>query len=115
MRIINREEFLKLGAGTVFCKYVPCAFGDLQLKCDDPGQYGNDFVTIPLTGDIWIQGANNSEEYFEALTKAEEGKISIRADYEGSSRDGIFEEDQLFCIWDKEDIGRLISTLQKSL
>ena len=34
MRIVDRETFLALPAGTVFCKFEPDIFGNLEIKGD---------------------------------------------------------------------------------
>ena len=34
MKIVNLETFKLLPIGTVFMKYEPCIFGDLQVKGD---------------------------------------------------------------------------------
>lgn len=34
MRIVNRQQFLAMPAGTVYAKYEPCSFEDLCIKGD---------------------------------------------------------------------------------
>jgi hypothetical protein len=41
VKLINRTEFLALPAGTVYAKWEPCCFGELQIKGDSTDY--NDF------------------------------------------------------------------------
>lgn len=113
MKIINRTEFLMQPSGTVYCKYTPQYFGDIQIKtCNPCDKWLNDWCYIPLTGDIYIEGCDSSDHHHDTLVFAEEKGFQFKADYESSARDGLYEEDQLFCIYDKNDIVSLINKLQ---
>lgn len=113
MKIVNRATFLTYPAGTVFCKYRPCVFGELQVKVCNPGTWEPDFCSVQLSGDVWFQGCSGSDEYFDKIDACERGETELRPDYESSSRDGLYEEDQFFAIYDKQDIQALIEKLKQ--
>jgi hypothetical protein len=54
MKIINLTEFRGMPQGTVFCKYDPCCFGELQIKGET---WDSDFISAPLTGVIERQSS----------------------------------------------------------
>ena len=110
MRIINLEEFRKMPEGTIYCKYTPCCFSDLEIFGGDCG--GIDFVSASLTG--WVE-SEGSNEMFDILERAEKTGESFKLDTECYGRDGLYEDKQLFAIYENEDILQLIETLKKGL
>ena len=96
-------------AGTVYCKYKPCYFGQLCVKGDSiPG----DFYTGELTADVGLLAGNNSGEWLDLLDKYERTGESFDLDLEGEGRDGMYDEDQLFAVYERKDIEQLIARLQ---
>ena len=109
MKIINRKEFLKLPANVLFSKYTPCCFGDIYIKDVSIAEY-NDFYYTHIHDAINYSGTN---EYIDILTKAVETGKSIDMDLESIVRDGLYEDDELFAVWEKDDVSKLIARLQK--
>ena len=110
MKIVDRKTFLQLDKETLYSKYEPCCLDDLEIKCID--DMGNDFITQ------WIANAiecESSEEHIDILLNAEENVISFTMDFDCPGRDGFFDKDQLFAIWEKEDIEKLIERLKSLL
>lgn len=111
MKIVNRAEFLALPAGTVFSKYSPQNFGDLAIK-------GNSW---PDSGDFLYQDiacsidASSSVDFGNKLEDAEEQGASIPMDFERLSRDGLFDDDQLFAVFERADVEALVVRLQSAL
>lgn len=109
MRIINREQFLKLPAGTVYCNYKPTCVEELLIKSDS------------LTNDWYYQDialavdADSSEEAHEMLYDAEHHGVHIQFNFYSEYRDGCFNDNQLFTVWDKEDVEALIKRLKETL
>lgn len=105
MKIVNREEFLEYPEGTLFSKYEPCIFGDLCIKGDS------------LTNDFWYQEinssikCNDSGEFSDILLSAQETKESIEMDLDIEGRDGLYDENQLFAVWEEKDVKALIDRL----
>lgn len=110
MKIVDRWTFLAMPAGTVFQKYVPCCFEGLAIKGDSLGF--NDFVALWVTESIESTGEG---DYGDQLQLAEETGSSVSPNFNGWGRDGCFDDEQLFAVWEAEDINKLISVLQESL
>lgn len=109
MKIVNLDQFLAMPPGTVFAKYVPCIFEDLMIKGD----------TLPAPRDFCYQdiiqiesGPDSSGP--DALFVAENGG-SVSLDLDCQGRDGCFEADQLFAVYEKRDVLQLIARLQTAL
>ena len=110
MKIVNRTQFLALPPGTVYMNYNYGLFGDLSLKGDtmalDSGSAG-DFHTVNLTGAV---EANDSGDYHDRLMAMEQG-ASFPAEFDSYGRDGMFDPDQLFAVYEYNDVTLLIEAL----
>jgi hypothetical protein len=65
-----------------------------------------------------INGAiafNDTGEFVERLSDAAENGVSIAMDFDTSMRDGLFEDGQLFAVYERADIEALIARLQRCL
>lgn len=105
MKIINRKEFLSMPSGTVYSHYVPQVADGLMVKYET---LTNDWVYQDLLFNV---DGESSEEASEKLTNAEEHGSSFRLDLHCGSRDGIYDDNQLFMVYEKEDVKRLIKKL----
>lgn len=104
MKILNRKEFLLLPENTLFAKYHPCVIGELAIKGET---FGNDFYVQSIADSI---EANDTGEFIEKLAAAENGE-DIRLDLNCEGRDGMFDDDQLFMVYDKQDVEAIIKRL----
>lgn len=104
MRIVNRAEFLAMPTGTVFNKWTPLILGD---PCIKGATWGNDFLVQYLDQ---IQSPE-FEDYMDSLYRLEAG-VEIPMDFDSGSRDGLFDDDQLFAVWSDADVEALITRLQ---
>jgi hypothetical protein len=110
MKIVKRREFLKLPAGTLYSKYVHCAFEELQIKGDS---LANDWFYQEIASAIDNTG---SDDWSNKLFKAAETGESLPMDFNCQGRDGCFESDeQMFAIWEHYDVMALIQRLQAAL
>lgn len=94
--------------GTVFCKYEPCVFGALEMfggPCGD-----TDFMTAEL---VAYPSSSGSDEMYDILNRCQESGESFKLDTQCYGRDGLFEKDQLFGVYEREDVEQLIETLKK--
>jgi len=108
MKIVNRQQFLALPPNTVFAKYSPCVCGPLEIKGET---WGNDFlVTNNLAEAIDCAG---STEFADLLFDAQKTGASLKMDFESEGRDGYFDEDQLFAVWERPDVLALIERLKR--
>ena len=110
MRIINRQEFLTLPEGTVFSEYEPCAFTGLFIKIGDC--LLDDYFELPLVGNVKCRG---SEGFIEILEQARKSGEGFDLDFDGGERNGCFEDEQLYAVYDRQDIQQLIERLKECL
>ena len=109
MRIVNRKEFLSLPEETLFSKYEPCCFEPILIKGET---LANDFIFQSINDAIkW----GDPEEFSDVLFKAEKSGDSFDIDLDCTERDGMFDEDQLFAVWEKKDLAQLIDRLNTAL
>jgi hypothetical protein len=111
MIIVNRELFLTLPANTVYVKYGDGPFGDIEIKASGPEDgWGKDWVTDYLTTfcDDPYNGGGCEDMGLPIGTE-------IRFAADQNCRDGLFEDDQLFCVFDNIDIQRVIDKLQRCI
>jgi len=106
MKIVNLEAFRLLPPGTLYSKYKPCTFDGLMIK----GQtWEHDFIYQDLIGNI---ECTDSGDFCNKLDEALENSKSLGLDFDCMSRDGLFDEDQLFAIYEDEDVKGLIKRIQ---
>lgn len=110
MKIVDRKTFIAMPANTLFSKYEPCFFGPLEIKGESIGEI--DFYVQQIADAV---DANNTEEFSEILFDAEENKASFKMDLHCEGRDGLFDDNQLFAVWEHDDVIALIERLQKLL
>jgi len=111
MKIVNRNEFLKLPPGTIAMKYQPCVFGEIFIKEETIGESGDFFLQYPLT----CTQSETTVEEVGLLFDAQENKTSLKMDFDCSQRDGCFDEKQLFAVYEKTDLEGLIKRLNDCL
>ena len=73
--------------GTIYMKYSPCNFGELNIKHANVND--NDFYYQDLTQEV---KSSSSEELMDILLKCEDSGESFDLDLNCISRDGLFEE-----------------------
>ena len=109
MKIVNRKIFLQMPKGTLFSEYVPCVFYGLFAKTGEPDDMINDYFEKEL---ISNPKCHDSGEFSSILINAEETGASFNLDFDISGRNGAFKNDQLYAVYEKQDIVQLIHTLQ---
>lgn len=109
MKVVNLETFIKLPSGTVFSFYESNVFNGLMIKHTTISGI-NDFLYLNLIGNI---NAFDSDEFFDKCKKLEHGD-NCSLDFETLDRDGLFEKDQLFAVYDKADVLGLMRELHAS-
>ena len=106
MKIVDRVTFLKMPTNTLFSKYNPCYFEPLCIKMDSIGEI-----------DFFYQELHDSlltNDFIIACHSMEAGQ-SIQVDMNVESRDGLFDKDQLFAVWEPQDIDALVKRLKECL
>lgn len=111
MRVYTRKEFLKLPPGTLYCSGQDWAFGPMSVKADSlvydiPGG-ANDFVCLELND---IEAASDAEISDRSAAMIHRGASFPMASSYG--RDGMYEEDEIYLVYEPEDLDRLIEICQ---
>src|SRR4051812_9857957 len=105
MKIVDRKTFLDMPPGTVFAKFGPLpsyVFGDVMIKGETSS---NDFWMQPFISIDADDTSDWAEEIEQSITTGH--SIGLDLDYE--VRDGLFENDQLFAVWEHADVKGLIA------
>lgn len=120
MRIVDRETFLSLPAGTVYAKWGAAGefpaeqdltYGEVAVKEETCGR---DWVEQPLLA--WPEGCSNSEDWMDAMSAAINGQPTAPLEIgDSGGRDGLFDEGQLFAVFERVEVERLIALFQRSL
>lgn len=105
MKIVDRKTFLAMPKGTVFAKYAPHWFGEITIK---EQTYGNDWWEQRLL-EVDCDGA-----FSDAMDAALAGE-KFDLDLACLGRDGLFDADQLFAVFEPHDVEGLIYRLQRAL
>ena len=107
MKIYKFKEFLKLKDGIIFSYFEPMIFDGLFKKVES---WDGDFIYQELIAPI---KSNSSDEMNNILIEAKDGS-EIELDYENdnTSREGLFDEKQLYAVYSDEDIKNLIKCLK---
>lgn len=111
MRILNRDDFMLEPAGTVYTEYAPCYFGHWKIKEETLSYDGRNSDWIYQSLDPDFDDAKDSCEWAETLDKIEAGEKSPPMTFDIAGRDGVFEQDQLYAVLDKDDLQKLIARL----
>ena len=110
MKIIDRKTFLNMPTNTLFSKYEPCCFWMLSIKGESVGN--NDFYCNTIADSIL---SDSSEDFIDILIRAQKTGCSIDMDLNTEGRDGLYDDNQLFAVWEKKDIKDLIKRLRECL
>lgn len=108
MRIVDQDEFLSMPAGTVYSEYMPQVFTGLFVKESGSEKYSNDYIETSLIGNIKCE---DSSEFAEKLFDAVEVGSEVDLDFESGGRNGMFNSEQLYAVYSKEDVKGLIDKL----
>lgn len=109
MKIVNLTQFRALPALTLFSKYAPCYFEQLEIKGDT---WETDFLTAQVADAIECDG---SDDFSKKLDHATETVCSLKMDFNSWARDGCFDKDQLFAVWEADDLKGLIARITECL
>lgn len=108
MRILRKAEFLRMPIGTLFARGKPWAFEQLSVKGESLHN-SDDFFAMDL---VSIK-SDGSSEWVERLDKMLETGVSYPLETDGYGRDGCFDSEDLFLVYelaDLQDLHRIIIT-----
>lgn len=90
-------------------KYNPMVFEELQCK---GATWEYDFLSENISN--WVE-CNSSDDMDDKLQLAQDTGASIRLDFDSSGRDGCFDDDQLFAVYERLDVEMLQDKLTRCL
>lgn len=104
---------MEMPSGVVWSYYKPCVFHGLYVKDSDSVLVdpSPDFSVSDLIGAV---ENDSSGDFMEKCERMERGE-SLPVDFEYSSREGMFDDKQLFAVYEREDVEKLIDRLTKTL
>ena len=107
MKLLNREEFLKL-EDVLFCKYEPYTFDTLLIKGETRAY--NDFYYKYLFRLKESDNDDASQSFIlanQSFEESKEGPIDLDSWY----RDGLYDKDQLFAVFDNDEVKSIANQL----
>lgn len=121
MRIVDRETFLALPAGTVYAKWgdakevdVGChdlTYGEVAVKGETV--VGVDWVKIDLLP--WPEDCSDCGQWADSMIAAISGTPTAPLEIGQGGRDGLFDKHQLFAVFERVEVERLVTLFQESL
>jgi len=110
MKIVDLKTFLSLPNGTIFQKYAP-HFGEvIAIKRENVGE--RDFWYTSIDGMSATKGDCENEIFYQHEIALRQG-ASFDLDFNVWSRDGCFNDDQMFLIWERKDVEALKALLDE--
>lgn len=115
MKVVNRAKFLEYPEGTLYSKGGKWWFNDILVKGEswlpEEGSIGiGDWIYLNM---CWAN-AKDSGEAFDILEKRLEDGQSFESE-NGSGRDGYFDADDLFLIFEQADLEKLKGYVEEAL
>jgi len=107
MRVLRCKDFLDLPAGTLYCKGAEWHFGDMQVKGET---FDNDWFTRTLN---WPLAQDTGEAINKLETSLNGGSGFSLEDAE--SRDGCFDPDALFLVYEEKDLRELKEVIDRAV
>lgn len=104
MKLLNREEFLKLPAGTIYKKR---SARELEIKGEWVSDSGSDWSSALFAADC---DSSDQDTYLKMLYG--ESFPIVLDDY---GRDGCFEDDEEFLVYEKWDLEQLKKILEDAI
>lgn len=111
MRIVKRDEFLKLPAGTIFAKGQPMYFESLSVKGDS---LPNDFIYRQL---VWFESHGDTKDEYDQGRRYD-AMVENGASFpinDAYGRDGCFDDDDLFLVYEEADLAVLRDLIDAAL
>lgn len=112
MRIVDRKTFLAMPAGTVYAKFQPAVFEALSIKgattADGADWSSQDLIPPPLSG-------VSDSAFMDSIDRMLEGETSGPLAWHCQCRDGLFDKDQLFAVFELDDVMALIARLTEAV
>ena len=113
MKIVNYTEFSKLPVNTVYGFYHPCIMSGIYIKGDSRSNNNNDIISDWYFSSINEPMLDSDED--NIMSEMENKGISVDIDVDIQMRDGMFDYDRKFVIYEKSDVIKIIEKLKETL
>jgi hypothetical protein len=90
--------------GTLYCEFTPDIFGEMMIK-------GDTIKHDDVNADWQFQMIQSSVDVYVDCHVG----TSFDVDFDALSRDGCYDDDQLYCVWETPDVGQLMERLEQAL
>lgn len=113
MKLYKRKDFIKLPKNTIYSRVDDNGELCTGLFCKtSDSKYGNDWIEQNLISEIGFPNniANGFEAWEYQINKRDNFK-HFETDLDCEGRDGMFEDSDIFVVWDKKDIKKLYDYL----
>jgi len=111
MKILSRADFMELPAGTIYAKGQPWCFGNINIKGDTI--YTPKPIDWCYLDPCWIE-AHDSGEAGDRLDEMAATGASYPMQ-ESFGRDGCFDDDDLFLVFERDDLVSLLDHVSNAL
>ena len=120
MRIVDRKTFLALPPGTIYAKYEPCVVEETMMIKGDTlvgfKQEPIDWFYEDLGNPLDLEGHDEAggpvgHEGLEAMREKGVSIPNVRC----GGRDGCFNDDQMFLVWERGDVLRMQDQINETL
>jgi hypothetical protein len=107
MRVVNRAEFLALPAGTIYAKGKPWHFEGVTIKGDS---LADDWIYLDLA---WPESSGDMDSFDKLAAMLSEGaSFPMQESY---GRDGCFDAEEIFLVWERADLLALVAHINAAL
>jgi hypothetical protein len=113
MKIVDYDTFVSLPEKTLYSFYAPCYTDGLKVKGETTNK-GKDWFYSDMLDNPKQEYEGEFLQYAEVMEKMEKGE-SIKADFHILERDGMFDYERQFLVYEKEDIEEMIEKLKELL
>jgi len=114
VRLLNKTEFLKLPEGIVYVRGGRWFFNGLTIKGETVTHYSGSEPRDWYEIDITQIKHSDSGQHFDRLQEMLDSGKSYPLEI-SSCRNGLYEDDDLFLVYEKADLDLLIKTLQEAV
>ena len=112
MKILTYDQFMQTPKETVFSYYEPTVFRGLFIKTSDKYSFKSDILFDDM---ICCVDSDESGEFFDKCLAMEKGGSSEPLNFEITEREGLHNKEQLYAVYEEQDVKDLIKRLQKTL
>jgi hypothetical protein len=116
MRLYKREGFIKLPNNTIYSRVTKGSPSLMDgLFCKVEGNEVDWFEQDLISESGFPNGINDSMDAHDYVMNLRDTFQDFETDLECSGRDGMFDDEDLFVVWNRKDVFKLINYLLKTV